>query len=149
MTAWIFYSDHGKEFPAHRIYLHTTQSVSPADSLRRIYRNIDINPEMIYYLKNRTGETFVESLKKSVAAGLMIGIGCIVYLSLESKIAGALLFSVGLFLICSFGMFLFTGKIGYIIKTGNKPNCAVIWLGNLFGSIAVSVIARIAKPSLH
>ena len=104
---------------------------------------------MIYYLKNRTGETFVESLKKSVAAGLMIGIGCIVYLSLESKIAGALLFSVGLFLICSFGMFLFTGKIGYIIKTGNKPNCAVIWLGNLFGSIAVSVIARIAKPSLH
>ncbi len=88
-------------------------------------------------------------LKKSVAAGLMIGIGATIYLLCENKIVGAILFSVGLFAICSFGMYLFTGKIGYIINTKNDPNCALIWLGNLIGSTIMSIAVRIAKPDIH
>lgn len=88
-------------------------------------------------------------LKKSIAAGVMIGIGCTVYLSCENKVVGAILFSVGLFAICSFGMFLFTGKIGYVLSNKNKPNCAVIWLGNFIGSIIVSVAVRLARPEIH
>ena len=92
---------------------------------------------------------FLATLKKSVAAGMMIGIGATIYLLCENKIVGALLFTIGLFLICSFGMYLFTGKIGYVISNKNKPNCAVIWLGNFIGSSLVSVIVRIAKPAIH
>ena len=91
----------------------------------------------------------IESLRKSILAGMMIGIGSTIYLVLENKIIGAILFSIGLFLICSFGMYLFTGKIGYTIKTKNKPNCLVIWFGNLIGSIIVSTMIRFAKPELH
>ena len=91
----------------------------------------------------------MDLFKKSVAAGLMIGIGAAVYLLCENKIVGAILFSVGLFAICSFGMFLFTGKIGYVIKSKNDPNCALIWFGNLIGSTIMSVAVRIAKPDIH
>lgn len=90
-----------------------------------------------------------ETFKKSVAAGGMIGIGSTIYLSCENKVIGAILFSIGLFLICSFGMYLFTGKIGYVLQNKNKPNCLIIWLGNLVGSIAVSLMVRIARPQLH
>ncbi len=59
---------------------------------------------------------------------MMIGIGSAVYLTLDNKIIGALLFSIGLFMICSFSMYLYTGKIGYIFKTKNKPNCFIVWI---------------------
>ncbi len=90
-----------------------------------------------------------ETLKKAIAAGFMIGIGAVIYISCENKIAGALLFTVGLFAVCAFGMNLFTGKIGYIISNKNKPNCIVIWIGNFLGAITGMALVRIAKPSLH
>lgn len=93
-------------------------------------------------------KTVLEALKKSIAAGLMISIGATVYLSLENKVIGALMFSIGLFVICAFGMFLFTGKIGYVIDTKNKPNCLLIWLGNLIGCAVGMTLIRIAKPQL-
>lgn len=91
----------------------------------------------------------MESLRNSILAGMMIGIGSTIYLVLDNKIIGAALFSIGLFMICSFGMYLFTGKIGYIVRTKNKPNCLVIWIGNLIGSVAISAMVRFAKPELH
>lgn len=98
---------------------------------------------------NETVSNFLTTLKKSVAAGMMIGIGASIYLLCANKIVGALLFTIGLFLICSFGMYLFTGKIGYVISSRNKPNCAVIWLGNFLGSAIVSVFVRIGRPGLR
>lgn len=91
----------------------------------------------------------MESLRNSILAGMMIGIGSAIYLVLDNKIIGAVLFSIGLFMICSFRMYLFTGKIGYMIRTKNKPNCLVIWIGNLIGSIVISTMVRFAKPELH
>ncbi len=91
----------------------------------------------------------MEAFKKSVAAGVAISIGATVYLVSESKLAGALLFTIGLFVICSFGMNLFTGKIGYVLENKNHPNCLVIWLGNFSGCILASSLIRLAKPSLH
>ncbi len=89
------------------------------------------------------------NLVKSVGAGMAIGIGAVIFLSTENKVAGAILFSVGLFLVCSFGLFLFTGKIGYVLSNRNKPNCAVIWFGNLLGSLLISAPVRFARPELH
>ena len=42
-----------------------------------------------------------EILKKSIAAGIMIGIGATVKLCCDNQILGALLFSIGLFFICN------------------------------------------------
>lgn len=90
----------------------------------------------------------IETLKKAITAGLMIGVGATVYLSCESKLAGAMLFSIGLFTICYFGLNLFTGKIGYVFDTKNDPNCIIIWLGNLIGCGITALLIRTAKPAL-
>lgn len=71
-------------------------------------------------------------------AGLCIAIGGTVYLQLmdTSRLAGALLFTVGLFTICLFGLHLFTGKVCYVFDNG--PTYALdllwVWLGNLAGT---------------
>lgn len=87
--------------------------------------------------------------KKSVAAGAVIGVGATIYLLCENKTVGAFLFSLGLLMVCTFGMNLFTGKIGYILENKNNPNCLVIWLGNFVGSAAVSLLVRFARPETH
>lgn len=91
----------------------------------------------------------MELWKKAVAAGMMISIGATVYMACDNKVAGALLFAVGLLMICAFGMNLFTGKIGYIIDNKNHPNCLFIWLGNLIGTAVSCGLIRFAKPQLH
>lgn len=91
----------------------------------------------------------LEVVRKSVAAGVAISIGATIYLVLENKTVGALLFTIGLFVICAFGLNLFTGKIGYVLENKNHPNCLVIWLGNFLGCIGASGLIRLAKPSLH
>lgn len=92
---------------------------------------------------------WLDNLKKSFAAGFVLGIGCIVKLSCENNVVGAALFSTGLFAICSFGMNLFTGKIGYVIENKNKPNCFIVWLGNFLGMIFTCGLVRLAKPAIH
>ncbi len=86
----------------------------------------------------------------SAFAGVMISIGGTVYLSSDSKIAGALLFTIGLAFVCIYKMNLFTGKIGYLI--GNRPkyilDLIVIWIGNLAGTAIVSSLLYFAKAGL-
>ena len=56
----------------------------------------------------------------AVLAGISISIGGVVYLSLDNKIAGALLFTAGLYAIVLNGLFLYTGKIGYLVTEKDK-----------------------------
>ncbi len=86
---------------------------------------------------------------RAVPAGVMIGLGVTAFLSSESKIFGSILFCLGLFGICAFGFYLFTGKIGYVISTKNKPNCLMIWLGNLVGCLICTVPLRFANPKYN
>ena len=72
-------------------------------------------------LKNknrRRGEIlkYFLDLLKGFLAGVMIAIGGTVYLMVESKVIGAILFVIGLFIIVVNELNLFTGKIGYIIN---------------------------------
>ena len=52
----------------------------------------------------------------SLPAGVFIGIGGTVFLSCENRYVGAVLFSVGLLAICCMGLFLFTGRVGYLAE---------------------------------
>lgn len=75
---------------------------------------------------------------KAILAGLCIAIGGMIYLSVENKIIGALLFTVGLYAIVLNGLFLYTGKVGYLVVEDNKKEylltLALTWLGNLIGT---------------
>ena len=90
----------------------------------------------------------MKTFTKAIASDVMITVGVTIYLSCSNKIVGSLLFSIALFFICSFGMNLFTGKIGYAVQNRNDPNCLIIWLGNFVGCTLTSVLVRIAKPQL-
>ena len=72
----------------------------------------------------------------AVLAGLCVGFGGIVFLSVDNKVIGSAAFTIGLFVICTFGFHLFTGKVCYVLQ--NDRNYAldlpVIWLGNLIGT---------------
>lgn len=95
----------------------------------------------------------VSDFMKAVMAGLCIGIGGTVYLSLmeSCKPLGAFLFAIGLFLIFCYGFNLFTGKVGFVFEEGPGfiPKLAVIWLGNLVGTFAVGLsLSRLCRDAL-
>ncbi|MBR4807377.1 MAG: formate/nitrite transporter family protein, partial [Lachnospiraceae bacterium] len=46
-------------------------------------------------------------------AGICISTGAAILLSLDNKIVGSFLFAIGLFLVLTFSLNLFTGKICY------------------------------------
>lgn len=84
----------------------------------------------------------------AILAGICIGIGGIVFLSLENKLTGALFFTVGLFTICSFGFHLFTGKICYLLQEKSfayAKNLVLIWFGNLAGTAVAAFLAMSAR----
>lgn len=83
----------------------------------------------------------------AVLAGVSISIGGAVYLSVDNKAVGALLFSVGLFTVCTFGLNLFTGKVCYWPGKGWAHGgwLALVWLGNLAGAEAAGLLLRATR----
>ena len=71
-----------------------------------------------------------------ILAGMSIAIGGTVFLSVENKVLGAALFTVGLFTVCTFGFSLYTGKVCYVFERDRDYALDIpfIWLGNLAGS---------------
>ncbi len=77
---------------------------------------------------------------RAFLAGVSIGIGGTVFLSCDNRYIGSFLFAIGLFLIFSYGLNLFTGKVGYALE--NPPSyllfLAIVWLGNFAGTFFVA-----------
>ena len=75
-------------------------------------------------------------------AGVSISLGGTVFLLCDSKIVGAVLFSVGLFTICAFGFHLFTGKVCYVFDSDRSYalSLPLIWIGNLLGALVSGVL---------
>ena len=93
-------------------------------------------------MKKKEVKKYVDFLIKGIYAGIMIGIGGCAYLSLENSIAGSFFFSIGLLMICMYGMNLYTGKIGYILI--NKLNYIYELLLSLLGNfIGTYLVARV------
>ncbi len=91
----------------------------------------------------------------SFLAGVFISIGGTVFISLASagnKLAGAILFAVALLSICILGLFLFTGKVGYMVEDHSK-NAVLALLcglgGNFIGATLFGVLLSYALPSVH
>ena len=93
--------------------------------------------------KMKIGKTFVSA----ILAGMAISFGGVVFLSLENKVLGSLFFTVGLFMVCTFGLNLFTGKVCYFFQNdlAFRLNLIVIWLGNLVGTLIVGNMVRLSR----
>ena len=94
----------------------------------------------------------LKKITDGIAAGLMIVIGCAVYLACESKVVGAVLFAVALLTICLKGYSLFTGKVGYLPESHKKEDVSTLLLGLLGNAIAtcgIGYILGLVNPNLQ
>ncbi|MGO5053319.1 formate/nitrite transporter family protein [Lachnospiraceae bacterium LCP25S3_G4] len=85
-------------------------------------------------------KNYIKIFLDSVLAGVVIGIGGTVYVSMDNKIVGSLLFTVGLYAILLNEFSLYTGKVGYLVQQPTASyimDLIVTWFGNLSGTIMV------------
>lgn len=91
----------------------------------------------------------ISKLISAVLAGIMIGIGGTVYLSCENQYIGALAFGLGLFAVVTFRLYLYTGKVGYIVE--NKPayilDVVIAFLGNAAGTFTAAWLISLTRIS--
>lgn len=80
---------------------------------------------------------------------MCIALGGTVFLSVENRVIGSALFTLGLFVVCTHGFNLFTGKACYIFDNNAEyaVNLALIWLGNLIGTGLVALGVRLTRVS--
>lgn len=91
---------------------------------------------------------YLNNFVLAVLAGVSISIGGAVFLSLDNKVLGAVFFCVGLFMVCTLGLNLFTGKV---CALPNQPTPAylgflgLVWLGNLAGAELTALLLRATR----
>ncbi|MBO4326413.1 MAG: formate/nitrite transporter family protein [Clostridia bacterium] len=93
----------------------------------------------------------IKKILNGIAAGVVISIGCAVYLACENKYVGSVMFSVALLTICLRGYALYTGKIGFIPEKHDKDAFSVLLLGlagNTIGVAASGFAISFAIPKL-
>lgn len=90
---------------------------------------------------------YIKTFLSALWGGAAIAIGGAAYLISTSKLAGAIFFCVGLFVICTFGLDLFTGRICYLFERDRiyAQSIPVIWLGNLAGTALVGGLLRLTR----
>lgn len=90
---------------------------------------------------------YSKAFLKAVLGGFCISLGCMAYLSTESKIAGSVFFTIGLFVICTMDLGLFTGKTCYILD--NKKSYFFVllltWFGNECGTTLSAGLFRLTR----
>ena len=90
---------------------------------------------------------YLKTFFGAILAGMSIAIGGLVFLSVDNKVIGAALFTVGLFTVCTMGLNLFTGKVCYVFQNDVKYALAlpIIWIGNLAGTGMIALFAGLSR----
>jgi formate/nitrite transporter FocA (FNT family) len=93
------------------------------------------------------GQHYLKCFLRAIMAGMSIGLGGCVLLGTmaidpELKWVGAILFSVGLFAVFTFGFDLYTGKVGYMFD--DKPwtygiDLLIMLVGNFVGALFIAL----------
>lgn len=100
-------------------------------------------------MKKKKIKQFLDFFIKGTYAGIMIGVGGTVFLSVSDSVMGSFLFSIGLLMICMYGMNLYTGKIGYILinKFEYVYELLLSLLGNFVGTFLVGRLMLLTRFS--
>ena len=83
----------------------------------------------------------------AILAGAVIAFGGTVFLSVENTVVGSLFFTIGLFVVCTRGLHLFTGKVCYVFDNdmAYAKTLPVIWLGNLVGTSLIALAEKCTR----
>ena len=84
----------------------------------------------------------IETIRKEILAGLLIGIGGFAFLSVDNKYVGAFLFSVGLISVILLGAMLYTGKVGYVRTIPNAVKMIPMCILNMAGAALFGVVTH-------
>lgn len=90
---------------------------------------------------------YVSFSTDSIMSGILLCIGCAVYLSAPNALSGSFMFSLGLFAIITFKLGLYTGKAGYMAM---RPASYIIevaftLLGNALGTCIGGFLLNLTK----
>ena len=94
---------------------------------------------------------YMLAIVKGMLAGIAIGFGGFLFILMTyllpnelGKILGALLFPIGLSIVCVCKLFLFTGKIGMVFEQKQSKefylNLPIMYVGNILGSLAIGYL---------
>ena len=83
----------------------------------------------------------------AILAGAVIAFGGTVFLSVENTVVGSIFFTIGLFVVCTRGLHLFTGKVCYVFDNdaAYAKTLPVIWLGNLVGTALIALAEKCTR----
>ena len=107
---------------------------------------------MIYHRGHmKRVQPYLLVLLKAIAAGACIGLGGFLFLAMNyalpnegGKILGSIVFSVGLFLVCTFALWLYTGKIGCVFEKKQEKSfyisLPICLIGNAIGAVGLGYI---------
>lgn len=87
-------------------------------------------------------------VSKSTLAGLLISLGATAFLTVDNKIVGALLFSIGLTAVILLEANLYTGKIGYVNSKAKLISAALILIQNLLVALVCGLIFYSTKNNI-
>ena len=87
-------------------------------------------------------------VSKSTLAGLLISLGATAFLTVDNKIVGALLFSIGLTAVTLLEANLYTGKIGYVNSKAKLISAALILIQNLLVALVCGLIFYSTKNNV-
>lgn len=90
-------------------------------------------------------------MRNPFLAGMLIGLGCCMYVTISDKIIGAICFSLGLLAIRLFRLDLYTGKTQFFLKKNSpyKP-MKIFWIfiNNILGVNLIFVLAGLLAPDI-
>lgn len=90
-------------------------------------------------------QQFLKLFVPSILAGIAISLGGFCFLSVENKLIGSILFSIGLFLVCTRGYNLYTGKVCYCKTKENIKDLLFIILGNYLGTNITALLLKCTR----
>ena len=80
------------------------------------------------------------TILRGIMAGVMIALAATGYLSLDNSFLGSSVFSIGLFGIYYFGFYLYTGKVGFVVKDKNPLKVLTILFSNIIGTVSCALL---------
>ena len=81
-------------------------------------------------------------IRRSVLAGILIGLGGCAFLSVSNPFVGAFVFSIGLISVIFLNCNLYTGKVGYVMDGVTIRELVVMCILNLAAAIGVGLGTR-------
>ena len=88
-----------------------------------------------------------ELFRKSVFAGMLISLGCLVNLKVGGYV-GAVLFAFGLMSIVYYGLPLYTGRAGFCTTVKDLKSLPLILFGNVVGTLLLGGLSHFLIPEV-